>query len=237
MNHSRYVKGSLLISVLLLPLVLSGQVKEKVTPTLDFTYLKRTDGSKLLQAKLYLFQNRKTYYITDHLVSFFAGTDSITTVQTNSEGDAFLLIQPGAKIPFNKDGTFTFRAAFAGSDTLDAVSTNLSYKDVNLSMHLVLVDSVRTVKVNLSALDARGDSVPVTRVKVGIYVHRMLSLQKIGEDQTDAQGGMSLEFPRDLPGEADGSITVEARVEDNDTYGNVEVTPSYLMMCLSIGTT
>lgn len=220
---NRKISHILLYTCLILfALSVSAQESSGVAPTLDFTYLKRTDGSKLLQAKVYLFQNRKTYLVVNQQVLFSAGGDSITRATTDGEGNAYLLIQPGAKLKENPDGTITFRADYPGKDTLDAAIAEITVKDLGMAMRLMMIDSVRTVHVKLFEMGKKGDTIPVAGQTVNIYVHRMLSLQKIGEETTDEKGELNLEFPRDLPGEADGSVTVVARVEENEKYGNVE---------------
>lgn len=212
----------LFVTMILFALPGSAQESSRVAPSLDFTYLKRSDGSKLLQAKVYLFQNRKTYLVVNQQVLFSAGGDSITRATTDGEGNAYLLIQPGAKLKENPDGTVTFRADYPGKDTLDAANAEITVKDLGMVMHLEVIDSVRTVHVKLFETGKKGDTIPVAGQTVNIYVHRMLSLQKIGEETTDDNGELNLEFPRDLPGEADGSVTVVARVEENEMFGNVE---------------
>ncbi len=212
----------LLAAMILIAQPICAQESSKVAPTIDFTYLKRTDGSKLLQAKVYLFQNRKTYLVVNQDVLFSAGGDSITRATTDGEGIAYLLIQPGAKLKENPDGTTTFKVNYPGKDTLDAANAEITVRDMGMAMHLEVLDSVRTVHVKLFETGKKGDTIPVSGQTVDIYVHRMLSLQKIGEETTGDNGELNLEFPRDLPGESDGSVTVVARVEENEKYGNVE---------------
>jgi hypothetical protein len=43
----------------------------------------------------------------------------------------------------------------------------------------------------------------------------------------DDQGRFTFEFPANLPGEADGTIHIIARIEENEQYANIETTRSY----------
>lgn len=210
----------------LIPINLSGQDKSKILPNLDFAYQKHQDGNRLLSARLSVFQNRVTYPIANQAILFSIGKDTISTISTDKDGNAFLVIQAGAKLPKNKDGAIEFKTAFPGNDTLEPVSGQLTYKDVNLSMELEEKDSIRTVRIKLTEMNDKGDSLPVVGQKVNTYVERMLSLLKISEETSDEKGMIHFEFPRDLPGEANGVITVLARIEDNDKYGNVETKES-----------
>ncbi len=205
---------------------LLAQEKSKIAPILEFTYQKRNDGNRLLSARLTVFQNRITHAIDGKNILFSIGKDTVTSITTDKDGYAYLVIQPGAKLQKNKDGAIEFKTDFKGSDTLEAASAAVTAKDVILLMNLHEKDSVRTVNIRLLSLNEKGDSVPVTGQKVNTYVERMLSLLKISEESTDDKGMVVFEFPRDLPGEANGAVLVTAKLEDNETYGNVEVKES-----------
>ena len=71
------------------------------------------------------------------------------------------------------------------------------------------------------------DSIPLTGETVKVYVSRMFSQLNIGEGSFDDLGRFTVEFPSDLPGEADGSVQIFARIEDNDKYANIETSQSY----------
>jgi len=198
----------------------------KIAPILDFSYQKRNDGNRVLSTRLTVFQNRITYPITAQNILFSIGKDSIATIRTDNDGYAYLVIQPGAKLAKNKLGAYEFSASFSGSDTLEPASGQVTYKDAILQMKLEEKDSVRTVSIRLAELNEKGDSTPVAGQKVNTYVQRMLSLLKISEETTDDNGMIRFEFPRDLPGEADGGIVVIAKLEDNEKFGNIEVKDS-----------
>jgi hypothetical protein len=201
---------------------INAQEKTKVAPILEFSYQKHTDGNRLLTARLTLFQHRVTHAISGKNILFSNGKDTITTIPTDIDGYAYLVIQPGAKLGKNKAGAYEFKADFNGSDTIEAATASVTAKDVNLQMTLLEKDSVRTVNIKLVEINDKGDSIPVPGQKINTYVERMLSLLKISEETTDDKGQVVFEFPRDLPGEADGAVVVRVRMEDNELYGNVE---------------
>ncbi len=200
----------------------------KESPRLEFTYLKKSDGSKLITATLAIFRNRITYPIAGSEISIFLGTDTATAVvTTNSEGKAYLLVQPGAVLPVSKEGITECQAKFGGNDTLENVMSSLSVKDADLRMQLDLVDSVRTVTVWAFVPVNERDSLPLAGEPVNVYVSRMFSLLKIGEGSFDDQGRFTLEFPADLPGDADGTLRIIARIEDNEQYANIETVRNF----------
>jgi hypothetical protein len=45
---------------------------------------------------------------------------------------------------------------------------------------------------------------------------------KLGEGKTDEAGEASIEIPNNLPGDAKGNITLLAKLDENEVYGNLE---------------
>jgi hypothetical protein len=223
------VEGMMLVLLVTCPIVVSGQESTvKESPTLDFTYLKKNDGSKLLTATLTIFRNRITYPIVGSEITFFLGADTSTVViPTNADGKAYLIVQPGVSLPLDKEGFTQCMAGFGGNDSLEAVETALTVKDAVLKMSLDLVDSVKTVTVWAFQPGTESDSVPLAGEAVSVYVERLFSPLKIGEGTFDEQGRFTCEFPPDLPGEADGTVRIIARVEENVQYANIETEQNY----------
>lgn len=216
------------ILVFLPALVFAQESAEKENPILEFTYLKRNDGSKLLTAKLTIFRNRITYPITGSNLAIFPGTemDSVV-VTTNPDGKAYLVLQPGLVLPVNKEGKTECIARFGGNDSLETAESSIAVQDAVLKMSLNLIDSVKTVTVWAFLPGNKQDSIPLAGEPVNIYVSRMFSLLKIGEGSFDDQGRFTADFPADLPGEADGNVQIIARIEDNEQYANIETAQSY----------
>ena len=82
-------------------------------------------------------------------------------------------------------------------------------------------DSLLTVKVKLFDLST-GTEMPVDSTTLGVYVKRLFSALKLGEGETDATGETTVEIPNNLPGDAKGNLTLLARLDENETYGNLE---------------
>jgi hypothetical protein len=224
------LKRTILVLLVSLPAFTFAQESTgKESPTLDFTYLKKSDGSKLLTATLTIFRNRITYPIIGSEIAFLVGTDTITAViPTNSDGKAYLLVQPGVVLPANDEGFTPLTVRFGGNDTLENTESSIAVKDAMLKMSLDLVDSVKTVTVWAFTSDGQNDSIPLTGESVNVYVSRMFSPLKIGEGSFDDQGRVIFEFPADLPGESDGTVHVFARIEENEQFANIEVSQNHL---------
>jgi hypothetical protein len=223
------IRGILLAILVSIPAFTYAQEPiTKESPALDFTFLKKTDGSKLLTTSLTIFRNRITYPVTGSNISFFLGTDTATAViKTNYDGKAYLIVQPGVILKVNKEGITQCRVSFAGNDTIEAAESSLDIKDAVLKMSLDIIDSVKTVNVWAYTIGNKLDTLPLAGEAVNVYAKRMFSNLKIGEGSFDEQGRFSVEFPADLPGEADGTVDIMARIEENEKFANIETVQSY----------
>jgi hypothetical protein len=90
-----------------------------------------------------------------------------------------------------------------------------------MEMSFSLKDSVKSVNCKVMETGSDGKLTPVNDVKVVFYVPRTFTLLKIGESSL-ANGEASADFPVTLPGDTAGFLTVVAKIEDNETYGNLE---------------
>lgn len=156
----------------------------------------------------------------------FAGTAGDKAVilgeaVTNNAGIAEL--KGGSLEELRKAGrTFSFKAAFAGNDTFGPGETSLDIADVKIILTAEVVDSVNTVKATVNSWDEKGEEVPFKEGELKLYVPRMFSLLPVGDITTDEEGYGEFEFPTDLPGGVNGELTIIARIEEHETFGNAE---------------
>ena len=97
-------------------------------------------------------------------------------------------------------------------------------KNVNLEVEFVVEDSVKQVHVHVSETDSTGNKIPQKKVEIKLLVERPLSSLPLGDEsnRTDEGGDVSMEFPDDLPGDAEGYLKVLVRIIENEDYGTVE---------------
>jgi hypothetical protein len=223
MNMRNYINITCILLVLFGRIDIFAQEEaSKKTPRLEFSYLKRADGNKLLKTNLYLFENRITKPLTDAKIIYTIGSDSVRAeVLTNNEGIAYLNIDKDTKISVDSDDLMLFTSSFEGNDTLEALSESLQVKDATIQMFLEIIDSVRTAKAKLTTRTS-GEETPLAGENINFYVPRMFSLLKVGEGTTDEEGFVSVEFPNDLPGNSDSSLIVIAKLEEHEVYANIE---------------
>jgi hypothetical protein len=215
----------LLLSFLLLFSVpVLSQEKTMISPSVQLMYFKNTEDQRILQTALTYSKNRMELPIAGMEISFYKGGASkemIATVVTDNKGIARLELSNDLKIPVNRDGMWAFSSEYKGNDTIEAGTSELTVKDVRLEMALSEADSIKTISIN-AFIKENGKDKPVSGEVVKIYVPRMFSLLPIGEVTLDEKGAGSLEFPSDLPGNKEGNLTVIAKFEENQTFGNVE---------------
>lgn len=214
----------LLSSLILFPPTTFSQEKTTISPSLQLQYFKNTDGQRFLQSGLTYSKNRMEIPLAGMEISFYTGTQKKTpigSVVTDNKGIARLELSNDIKLPFESGGKWAFSSEYKGNDTISTGSSEITIGDVALEMTLSMADSIKTISLNASVKE-NGKNIPVSGEIVKIYVPRMFSLLPIGEVTLDEKGTGSLEFPNDLPGDKDGSLTIISRFEENEKFGNVE---------------
>jgi hypothetical protein len=201
-----------------------SQEKTLISPYFQLQYYKNADNQRVLQTTLTYSKNRMELPLAGMEISFFTGRDQkelITKVLTDNKGVARLELGNDIKLKTDREGMWAFSSDFKGNDTIEAGTADITIKDVRLDLVLTEVDSVKTLTVKAFVND-NGSEKPVSGEAVKVYVPRMFSYLPIGELTLDDTGTASIEFPSDLPGDKNGKLTIIAKFEENQTFGNVE---------------
>jgi len=91
-------------------------------------------------------------------------------------------------------------------------------KTATLKLSFSQTDSTKTCVATLLS-----DSLPVKEKEVHLYVKSLYALLAVGKVvATDEKGEASFNFPMDLPSSKNGMLDIIAKVEKDETYGNVE---------------
>ncbi len=217
-----------ILFLLLLPLFspkLHSQEASRISPYVTLQYFRTTDGGRYLQTTLTYSHNRMEIPLSGMAVSFYSNSGQkvlLAGKTTDSKGKARFDLPLDIALKGNSEGMWAFSSGFSGNDTIDKGESEITVRDMRLEMKLSEADSIKTIAVNAFTPDGRGGEKPVTGETVTVYVPRMFSLLPIGEITLDDSGSGSIEFPADLPGDKEGNLVVMARIEDNETYGNLE---------------
>ena len=101
----------------------------------------------------------------------------------------------------------------------------ITIADAKVKLEYSGEDSVKTLAASISGWKDQA-YIPLANAELKLCIKRTFNFLPFGEigASTDSSGMISGELPLDLPGNANRTITLAARLEDDDTYGTVEVT-------------
>lgn len=192
-----------------------------LSPALQFSAVQKADSSIDLKASLKAKIKGSSYKLYLLKVSFVLISDSagkdLGFVITDNNGKAVMHVKAAA-LPAGKEGKLHFKAVFAGNKQMEPAEEEITFSRARLEISPVKGDSLNSVKVKMT--DAAG--APVAKTTVGVFVQRQFTPLKLGEAATDENGEAVIEIPANLPGNAKGAIDLIAKVDENETYGNLE---------------
>lgn len=195
-----------------------------ISPSLAFISIQKGDNSIDLKAVMKAKVKGSSIKLPLLKVMFLLLTDTaekeIGFVITDHLGSAVFNCKANS-LTTDKDGKLHFKAVFAGNKSMDPADAEVTIKRARLEITPEKGDSLITVKVKLTDVGT-GTEIPVKEVAVGIFVKRMFNPLKVGEGTTDENGEATIEIPNNLPGDPKGNITLLAKLDENELYGNLE---------------
>lgn len=197
---------------------------ELISPSVEFFSVQKADNTIDLVTNLKAKVNGNFIKLKWLKVTFFNVTDEseveLGHVISNDQGKATLNIKTDKLLP-NADGQITFKAVYAGNKSIESFEEEIYVQRGVLRMTAEVIDSVYTAAVVIYDL-ITGEEVPVPEATVGLYVKRSFRPLPIGEATTDENGEAVFEIPYGLPGNDKGVITLIAKVEEHELFGNLE---------------
>ncbi len=142
----------------------------------------------------------------------------------------------------NGEGRIAFPASFKNTwdsltelkfvaESVPAKGEELLSADLTIKKAILVIDTLadaetRTVTAQLKEKKGN-DWVAVKEIEMKLGIKRLLGNLTVGDAETytsDSMGTASAEFKKDsMPGDEKGNLILVARVEDNDSYGNLVV--------------
>lgn len=204
--------------------VAAPEEAELISPAIELISIQKGDSSVDLKAIVKAKVDGKMRKLYGLKAVFYMITDSaetaVGTVVTDRNGFAILNIKSGQLVT-NPDGTLHFKVTVAGPKNLEAGEGEVTVKRAMLIMTPVKEDNLLSVQLKLVDLST-GEEKPVPETAVGLFVKRSFYPMKLGEGNTDENGEATVEVPNNLPGDPLGNITLLAKLDENETYGNLE---------------
>ncbi len=196
---------------------------ELISPSLSFACVQKGDNTVQLNAALKT-KIKGTFIKLPHLKIKFIIVNGEEEKElgygiTNGEGKLSFIVKDS--LTPDAEGKLHFKALFAGNKMMESAEEEVAVKRARLEIVPVKEDSLLTVKLKLIDVGT-GTEVPVKETELGVFVKRSFLPMKIGTASTDENGEASVEIPASLPGDAKGNITLLAKLDENETYGNLE---------------
>jgi hypothetical protein len=198
----------------------------EIPTRLSLLYLNTSNDTVVLTASLYISKDEGPFALENAWIGFTASAGNeirdLGKIKTDAAGNAVFKINVKAGIPADKDGKTVYAAKFNGMGKYLASSENTSVKPARINVTFAKEDSLRHIKVSARQFTADGQLSPVQKEKIIVYIPRLFNLMKIGEIELDEKGEGRIDCPDDLVGDSLGNLVVVARIEESDTYGNVQ---------------
>jgi hypothetical protein len=204
------------------------QSQGKTEATIELSYHKKEDMTKSAIAVVKAKNNEGKFVSAKNAaVNFFVadrtGLHLIKNEKTDDKGVAIVSLQKN--LPLDDSLYFTIVANIENDSLYEDVEEKVHYKDASLSLNLDPKDTARLLTIRVTETGKDGNEIPVKDAVLKIYVQRMFGIMPAIEENeisTDENGETSFAFPKNIPGDTAGIITVAVRMEDNEQFGNVE---------------
>jgi hypothetical protein len=229
-NLFKYIQITVFIATLLYNYNSRAQEKDARNYNMSFEFktVKQHDNSRLLEAS---FMGKNTEDRKDIIpmfnaeIKFFNVLNSeevlLGSSKTTQAGIAQITLPENQKYLTDENGNINLLARFEGNENVEESSAELVVRNIYLELNLEEIDSVKTVLVTAFTIDELGDKIPLEEeIDIVLYVQGMLSKMKIAEGSI-SEGAYEFEFPTDLPGDANGDLTVFSIIEGHEEFGTV----------------
>jgi hypothetical protein len=201
---------------------------DKKQTSMQLTFFKGRDGIRTAKVQVKESDaNKKLIDVTGVSIGFYVRKNDtvlfLQKVPTDGKGAATLVI--AKSIPVDADGKINIIAKIENDAAYADAEIAGSVQDAGIILTTAVADTTRSLSARVTRIDAGGNHVPLKDMDVIFYVKRMFGLMKLGEDATvttDENGLAGIAFPGKIKGDADGTITLLARVENDENYGTVE---------------
>lgn len=145
-------------------------------------------------------------------------------LKTDAGGNAYVTISAAFKPVWDTSFKFRFIATTPGNKIYEASNTQIDITKARIFLDTVPGAEIKTL---MATVREGNQNLPVKDVEVKIIISRMAGNLSVGDAETyttDSTGTTNAEFKKDsIPGDKQGYITVIAKTEDNDTYGNISI--------------
>ncbi len=225
LNRLKWVIPLMALTVLFSTTSFSQSTKNKLKIRMSLDYYNNSDNSRTLNATLYVVKDRQRVPVVNEKVYFYVGDISdnniLASIITDANGLSQYVFPEDYKFPIDEERKVSFIAQFNGNKSFAKKSAKIDVKEIFMELFLSEINSAKTVSVRGYEIGNDNEMVPIEDADVLFYVPRFFNDQIIGEGEF-IEGKSQIEFPENIAGDTIGNISIIARIEDHDLYGNVE---------------
>ncbi len=198
-----------------------------ISPSIEFLGVQKADNSIDLKVGLKAKVKGQFMNLYKMKVSFFQvmGEEEreLGFAITDGRGKTVFNVKADSSMKTDAEGKVYFKAVFAGNKAMESAEEFTEFKRARLEITPIKEDSLLSVQVKLVDIGT-GEEIPVPETLIGIFVKRHFNPLKVGEGTTDENGEALVEFPLGLPGDSAGNLTLIAKLDENEVFGNLEAT-------------
>ena len=225
LNRLKWIIPLTTLTVLFSTASFSQSTKNKLKIRMSLEYYDNSDNSRTLNATLYVVKDRQRVPVANEKVYFYVGDISdnniLVSIITDANGLSQYVFPEDYKFPIDEERKVSFTAQFNGNKSFAKKSAKIDVKEIFMELFLSEINSAKTVSVRGYEIGNDNEMVPIEDADVLFYVPRFFNDQIIGEGEF-IEGKSQIEFPENIAGDTIGNISIIARIEDHDLYGNVE---------------
>ena len=200
-----------------------AQKTELKTTRIRIEYFRNHDSKEILIATLRIKEDRYKPLL-DSEVKFSSIDDTTSVVlgkiRTNENGEARFVINDQSKILKDSLGEMTFEVEYIGNKQNKGSDRKITVKQANLDMSFFQKDSTKYIEINVA--ENNNEKTAITDIKVRFYIKGTFSQLKFGEEKTDENGKVKIEFPVEMPGDSLGVLTIVSKIEEDKEFGTIE---------------
>jgi len=218
-----------LLMIVLVALVALSDIKAQDTlmsPTrIQAAYYKNQDGMERIAAKLMIKAERYEPFANAELHFFIVSDTSnvlLEKISTDGIGEAVYMLNEEDKAYADSAGLMSFVVEYAGGPTARDASQDLQVKAADLKVSFFQEDSSKFIAIEAFETGPDDAHIPIADIEIGLFVKGTFSYFSFAKEVTDQDGKLIVPFPIEMPGDTMGVITIVAKIEENEVYGNVE---------------
>ena len=218
------------ITMVLCLIVFLGQAQDKPakgTIKIDLTYHQLNNDLPLIKVSAKTKKEKKFQPVEGVLINLFFNAETsqgfMGRVETNSNGAGSLSLPVRFKDQFDSSFSFKFIGTLIQNDSFEDQSTELEISKAKIELTLEDIDSARTIQAKVLAFQDTG-WVAQPEIEIKLVVRRLMSDLAATEEETfttDKNGEASAEFGLTIPGDAQGNITIGAKIDDHEMFGSL----------------